>query len=70
MYIQSNQIYYLDAHKIVPTEFGASEDSINYEFWAHCIVLVLAPWFTILSLNVAIIHKLRRQKQKFSNGKG
>ena len=33
-------------------------------------MLVLAPWFTIFSLNIGIIHKLRLQKKKFSNGKG
>ena len=58
------------AYRIVPTEFGASENSINYEFWAHCIVLVLTPWFIIMTLNMSIICKLKQQIRKFSNGKG
>lgn len=47
------------------TEYGHSEASINYEFWAHCIVLVLSPWLTIAVLNGAIVYKLYQQTKKF-----
>ena len=47
------------------TEYGASEHSVNYEFWAHCIVLVLAPWASIAILNALIIFTLKKQMKKF-----
>ncbi|KAK3091717.1 hypothetical protein FSP39_022110 [Pinctada imbricata] len=51
------------------TEFGAGEGSMRYEFWVHCIVLVLVPWFTIFVLNLLIIHRVVKTNQKMSAGK-
>lgn len=53
-------------YQLSMTKFGHSDASIKYEFWAHCIVLVLVPWFTIAILNAAIICRLHQQMQKFS----
>ena len=51
------------------THFGVSEGVYKYDFWVHCIFLVLAPWFSILVLNILIIRQLRNQAEKFKNGK-
>ena len=59
-----------DGYLSVPTEYGASQDSINYEFWAHCIVLVLGPWAIIAILNFLIIFRIRKQMKKFATEKG
>lgn len=52
------------------TQYGSSLRSKNYEFWVHCILLVLIPWFTIATSNVLIIRKLRHQMKKFNSRKG
>jgi 7 transmembrane receptor (rhodopsin family). len=54
----------------LPTDYGSSQHSINYEFWAHCIVLVLVPWAVIAILNGLIIFNLRKQMKKFVTEKG
>lgn len=48
--------------KIEKTKYGSSEVAERYDFWAHCMVLVLVPWVTIFALNSAIIYKLLRKK--------
>ncbi|KAH3839742.1 FMRFamide receptor-like [Dreissena polymorpha] len=40
------------------TEYGSSTGSINYEFWIHCMILVLVPWATIFTLNMLIIQRV------------
>jgi len=57
-------------YQITPTEYGSSQLSISYEFWAHCIALVLAPWSVIAVLNVLIIYNLQIQLSKFAKTKG
>ena len=47
------------------TEYGRTDGSKNYEFWVHCIVLVLAPWFSIVILNGLIIYRISQQMNKF-----
>ncbi|XP_047142081.1 probable G-protein coupled receptor 139 isoform X1 [Hydra vulgaris] len=49
--------------KVGITEYGASEGSKNYEFWVHCIFIVLAPWITIAILNSIIVYKLYKQSK-------
>ncbi|XP_066918929.1 FMRFamide receptor-like isoform X1 [Clytia hemisphaerica] len=56
-------------YKITHTEYGASEASTNYEFWAHCIALVLGPWVVIAILNGLIIKILKNQMKKFTKEK-
>lgn len=46
------------------TEFGKGKGSQNYEFWVHCMILVLVPWVTIFTLNMLIIRKLQVNRQK------
>ena len=56
-------------YSIEKTEYGLSQGAIHYEFWCHCIVLVLAPWITIATLNVLIIKKLRERTIKLTSVK-
>ena len=39
----------------------------RYEFWVHCMVLVILPWFSLLSLNGGIIWVMRQEVIKFQN---
>ena len=41
------------------SEFGRSVNVMNYNFWSHCALFVVTPWFIIVTLNMAIIRKLR-----------
>ena len=34
----------------------------RYEFWVHCMFLVLVPWFSLLCLNGGIIWSMKRKK--------
>lgn len=52
------------------TEYGKGKGSTNYEFWVHCIFLVLAPWLTIIVLNTLILRKLSKQMKKVKEMKG
>ncbi|PVD33681.1 hypothetical protein C0Q70_04939 [Pomacea canaliculata] len=54
---------------IVMSEFQKGEGAINYEFWVHCIFLVLLPWFTIFILNLLIIGKISRTNKKMIDKK-
>ena len=49
---------------LTPTEYGKSSGSINYEFWVHCIILVLAPWASIAFCNAGIIYALYKRTKK------
>jgi len=40
------------------TEFGIGSGSKLYEFWVHCMFLVLAPWITIMYMNLAIVRRI------------
>ncbi|XP_061180940.1 FMRFamide receptor-like [Saccostrea echinata] len=51
------------------TEFGASEGSQRYEFWVHCMFLVLVPWLTIFILNMLIICRVVRANRGMSTRK-
>ena len=52
-------------YSIAPTEYGSGDGSKNYEFWVHCIFVVLAPWAMIAILNGLIVYKLSTQMKKF-----
>ena len=56
-----------DAYQL--TEFGQSEGSQNYEFWVHCMFLVLVPWVTILTMNLRIIRYVVKTGAKMSDRK-
>ena len=43
------------------SEYGQSNGSINYEFWVHCIFLVLAPWASIAFCNAGIIYAMQKR---------
>merc|ERR1711872_633373 len=40
------------------TDFGQSDSGQRYEFWVHCIFLILAPWLTIAGFNAAILKQI------------
>lgn len=54
---------------LVQTEFQRTEPGIRYEFWVHCIFLVLVPWVTIFSLNLFIIKRLSKTNRRMSSKK-
>ena len=57
----------------VLTEYGAGPGSQSYEFWVHCMFLVLAPWVSIFTLNMLIIkqiHKVNKQMDSKKSIKG
>ena len=37
------------------TEFQNGPSGQFYEFWIHCMILILIPWVTVFSMNVMII---------------
>ena len=45
-------------HTFKLTEYGSSESAQMYEFWVHCMFMVLVPWATIAILNAIIIHSM------------
>lgn len=54
---------------LLKTEFQKGEAGIRYEFWIHCIFLVLVPWFTVFTLNLLIISQIGRTNRKMSSKK-
>ena len=46
------------AYQLQVTKYGHSKSAQMYEFWVHCMFLVLAPWATIAVLNSLIIHSM------------
>jgi hypothetical protein len=46
--------------------FGRGVGSQNYEFWVHCMFLVLVPWVTIFTLNMLIIRQVWASGDKMS----
>lgn len=51
------------------TEFQKSSGGMFYEFWIHCIILILVPWVTVLSMNYQIIKKVSASNKKMSDNK-
>ncbi|KAL8618968.1 hypothetical protein ACOMHN_018351 [Nucella lapillus] len=54
---------------LLKTEFQKGEGGIRYEFWIHCIFLVLVPWFSVFTLNLLIISKIGKANRKMSSKK-
>ena len=53
-------------YSIAPKEYESGHGSKNYEFWVHCIFVVLTPWVMIAILNGLIVYKLSTQIKKFT----
>lgn len=51
--------------RLTHTEYGLSSYSKDYEFWMHCMVMVLLPWFFIAYLNTNIILRMYEQVRRF-----
>ncbi|XP_059177339.1 probable G-protein coupled receptor 139 [Physella acuta] len=51
------------------TRFGAGEGGDFYEFWIHCIILILIPWFSVLFMNIKIIMKITESNRRMSGKK-
>ncbi|WAQ98994.1 FMAR-like protein [Mya arenaria] len=52
------------------TEYGSGKGSQNYEFWIHCMILVLVPWATIFTLNMLIIHRVTSMNRQMDSKRG
>eukprot|EP00794_Sanderia_malayensis_P010844 gene10844-11997_t len=50
----------------VETEFAKTGGAKHYEFWVHCMFLVLAPWASIALFNGGIIYSLAKQSSKMT----
>lgn len=55
---------------IVFTEFGNTHGSQMYEFWVHCMFLVLVPVVTIFILNMLIICQVRKVNRQMESKRG
>ncbi|GFS01626.1 FMRFamide receptor [Elysia marginata] len=47
-----------------PTEFYNGKPGWFYEFWIHCMMLIIVPWITVFSMNIMIIRAIRRSNKK------
>ncbi|KAK7475812.1 hypothetical protein BaRGS_00032958 [Batillaria attramentaria] len=54
---------------LVKTAYQEGEGAMRYEFWVHCIFLVLVPWFSVFSLNFTIITKINKTNNKMNSKK-
>ena len=54
-------------YQLQMTEYGKSESAQMYEFWIHCMILVLVPWATIAFLNASIIYAMVK-RTKYMQG--
>jgi len=52
------------------SSYGASKGSMDYEFWVHCMVLVLVPWGSIFSLNMLIIQRVTKMNRQMDAKRG
>ena len=43
------------------TDYGQTHGAMMYDFWGHCMLLVLIPWVLITVLNLLIILKLYKR---------
>lgn len=52
------------------TKYGEGPGSTGYEFWVHCMFLVLAPWVTIFVLNMLIIQRIVKMNRQMDEKRG
>ncbi|BFZ15848.1 hypothetical protein BsWGS_18887 [Bradybaena similaris] len=52
-----------------PTTFTTGEGGQLYEFWVHCIFMILAPWTSIFFMNIMIIIKLSQANKRMADKK-
>ena len=52
--------------KLVETTYGASQLSFRFEFWTHCIIIILAPWICLVCMNAVIVYTLSARGNKIS----
>ncbi|XP_005097278.2 G-protein coupled receptor daf-37 [Aplysia californica] len=53
----------------VHTDFEKGSGGQFYEFWIHCIILILIPWVSVLAMNIMIIKKLNKTNKKMADKK-
>lgn len=51
------------------TAFGGGSGGQFYEFWIHCIILILIPWVSVLFMNIKIISKITDSNRRMSGKK-
>ncbi|XP_059161946.1 uncharacterized protein LOC131945018 [Physella acuta] len=49
--------------------FGGSQMGFTYEFWIHCIAVLLVPWFSVFYMNVMIIFQITRANKQMADKK-
>ncbi|CAG5118062.1 unnamed protein product [Candidula unifasciata] len=52
-----------------PTTFTTGPGGQAYEFWVHCIFIILGPWVTIFFMNIMIITKLSQANKRMADKK-
>lgn len=50
-----------DGYQLGLSEYGKSDSAQMYEFWVHCMFLVLVPWASIAIFNASIIHSMMKR---------
>ncbi|GFN76151.1 FMRFamide receptor [Plakobranchus ocellatus] len=51
------------------TEFTKGASGQFYEFWIHCMILILIPWATVFFMNIMIIRAVSRSNKKNADKK-
>ncbi|KAK0049610.1 FMRFamide receptor [Biomphalaria pfeifferi] len=51
------------------SEFGSSPGGVFFEFWIHCIIVLLVPWMVVLVLNLLIIRKIVKTNKRMKDKK-
>lgn len=51
------------------TEFAKGAGGHFYDFWVHCIMLILMPWITVLTLNVQIVRQISKSNKSMADKK-
>lgn len=46
------------------TEFYTGPSGQFYEFWIHCMILIIIPWVTVFSMNIMIIRAIHKSNKK------
>jgi len=55
-----------DSWKWVNTEYAKKPSFERYEFWVHCIFIVLAPWISIAVMNAAMVFTIAKTKRRMA----
>ena len=57
-------IFLYSCQGILPPFLMTTNAFLRYEFWVHCIFIVLAPWISIAVMNAAMVFTIAKTKRK------